>query len=123
MEVGRTTNVTHYYYTHQNVGDTARTQVASFLSQFHSFATSSTTSAATAVHTSLEHLCGGADALCGALGVECEAVEGRDAERVRELAALEKDCVALKSEVAALLGQYKVSTVVCSAWLSDMFHC
>ncbi len=56
----------------------------------------------------LESLCGRADTLCSTLGQECEEVTKRDAHRVQDLQGLEKETVALRSEIASLLNQYKV---------------
>jgi len=60
----------------------------------------------------LESLCGRADTLCSTLGQECEEVTKRDAHRVKDLQGLEKETVALRSEIATLLNQYKVRSIV-----------
>lgn len=72
----------------------------------------------------LESLCGRADTLCSTLGMECEEMGKRDTQRVSALQALEKDSVTLRSEIATLLSQYKVTPSFTGVSVyTHMLHC
>jgi hypothetical protein len=79
----------------------------SFLAQWQAFAEHSSGEMQRGVNAQLEHLCATADTLCEALRQDAELYGAHDHDMEQDLQVLEKEAVALKTELGSAQNQFR----------------